>query len=72
MVSLVGRFLEHVRAFAFGEYEEEEIYLGSADLMQRNLDHRVEQLFPCARRDTATKSGASSSSSSPTPSTPWS
>lgn len=46
MVSLVGRFLEHVRAFAFGEYEEEEIYLGSADLMQRNLDHRVEQLFP--------------------------
>jgi polyphosphate kinase len=41
----VGRFLEHARAFAFGEGEEEEIYLGSADLMQRNLDRRVEQLF---------------------------
>jgi polyphosphate kinase len=46
VVSLVGRFLEHARAFAFGEEEEEEIYLGSADLMQRNLDRRVEQLFP--------------------------
>jgi polyphosphate kinase len=46
VVSLVGRFLEHARAFAFGEREEEKIYLGSADLMQRNLDRRVEQLFP--------------------------
>jgi polyphosphate kinase len=46
VVSLVGRFLEHARAFAFGEGEEEKIYLGSADLMQRNLDRRVEQLFP--------------------------
>jgi polyphosphate kinase len=46
VVSLVGRFLEHARAFAFGEGEEEEIYLGSADLMQRNLDRRVEQVFP--------------------------
>jgi polyphosphate kinase len=46
VVSLVGRFLEHARAFAFGEGEKERIYLGSADLMQRNLDRRVEQLFP--------------------------
>jgi polyphosphate kinase len=46
VVSLVGRFLEHARALAFGEGEEEKIYLGSADLMQRNLDRRVEQLFP--------------------------
>ncbi|MDP8925882.1 MAG: polyphosphate kinase 1, partial [Actinomycetota bacterium] len=46
VVSLVGRFLEHARAFAFGEGEDEKIYLGSADLMQRNLDRRVEQLFP--------------------------
>jgi polyphosphate kinase len=46
VVSLVGRFLEHARAFAFGEGEGEEIFLGSADLMQRNLDRRVEQLFP--------------------------
>ncbi len=46
VVSLVGRFLEHARVYAFGEGEEEEIYLGSADLMQRNMDRRVEQLFP--------------------------
>jgi polyphosphate kinase len=46
VVSLVGRFLEHARAFVFGEREDEVIYLGSADLMQRNLDRRVEQLFP--------------------------
>ena len=46
VVSLVGRFLEHARAFAFGEGKDEKIYLGSADLMQRNLDRRVEQLFP--------------------------
>jgi polyphosphate kinase len=44
VVSLVGRFLEHARALAFGE--DESIYLGSADMMQRNLDRRVEQLFP--------------------------
>ena len=44
VVSLVGRFLEHARVFAFGEGEK--MYLGSADLMQRNLDRRVEQLFP--------------------------
>ena len=46
VVSLVGRFLEHARSLAFGQGEEESIYLGSADLMQRNLDRRVEQLFP--------------------------
>jgi len=46
VVSLVGRFLEHARALAFGEGAGERIYLGSADLMQRNLDRRVEQLFP--------------------------
>jgi polyphosphate kinase len=44
VVSLVGRFLEHARALAFGE--DERIFLGSADMMQRNLDRRVEQLFP--------------------------
>jgi polyphosphate kinase len=46
VVSLVGRFLEHARALAFGEDEGESIFLGSADMMQRNLDRRVEQLFP--------------------------
>ncbi len=46
VVSLVGRFLEHARIFAFGEGEDEKIFLGSADMMQRNLDRRVEQVFP--------------------------
>ncbi len=46
VVSLVGRFLEHARILAFGEGQGEQIYLGSADLMQRNLGRRVEQLFP--------------------------
>jgi polyphosphate kinase len=56
--------------YVFGKGEEEEIYHGRADdLMQRNLDRRVKRLFPCARRDARTKSGGSSSSSSPTPST---
>jgi polyphosphate kinase len=46
VVSIVGRFLEHARIIAFGEGEDEKIYLGSADLMQRNLDRRVETMFP--------------------------
>jgi polyphosphate kinase len=44
--SLVGRFLEHSRIFYFGNGGNEELYLGSADMMQRNLDARVETLFP--------------------------
>jgi polyphosphate kinase len=50
VVSLVGRFLEHARALIFGEGEDERIYLGSADMMQRNLDRRVEQLFPLTEK----------------------
>ena len=46
VVSVVGRFLEHARIIAFGEGEDESIYLGSADLLQRNLDRRVETTFP--------------------------
>jgi polyphosphate kinase len=46
VVSLVGRFLEHARIFAFSDGDDEKMYLGSADLMQRNLDRRVETAFP--------------------------
>ena len=44
--SIVGRFLEHSRIYYFRNGGDEEILLGSADMMQRNLDGRVETLFP--------------------------
>lgn len=44
--SIVGNFLEHSRIFYFSNDGEEEIYMGSADWMPRNLDRRVEILFP--------------------------
>ncbi len=46
VVSVVGRFLEHSRAYYFGNGGDDELYLGSADLMPRNLNRRVEVLFP--------------------------
>jgi polyphosphate kinase len=46
VISIVGRFLEHSRIFYFANGGEEDIYIGSADWMQRNLDRRVELLAP--------------------------
>ncbi len=46
VTSIVGRFLEHSRIFYFHNGGEEEFYLGSADLMGRNLDRRMELVFP--------------------------
>lgn len=44
--SVIGRFLEHSRIYYFGNGGNDEIYLGSADLMERNLDRRIEVVFP--------------------------
>jgi polyphosphate kinase len=46
VISIVGRFLEHSRAFYFVNGGEEEVYIGSADWMPRNLDRRIEAVTP--------------------------
>ena len=48
--SIIGRFLEHTRVFFFLHGGEEQIYLSSADWMERNLDKRVETCFPVEGR----------------------
>ena len=53
MRSIVGRFLEHSRIFHFANGGDDEIYLGSADWMPRNLFERCEVVFPV--RDAAAK-----------------
>ncbi|MCY7418861.1 MAG: polyphosphate kinase 1 [Chloroflexi bacterium] len=44
--SVIGRFLEHSRILCFGQGEREQFLIGSADMMERNLDRRVEALVP--------------------------
>ncbi|GAX42863.1 polyphosphate kinase [Tolypothrix sp. NIES-4075] len=53
IISIVGRFLEHSRIFYFHNNGEEEIYIGSADWMRRNLDRRVEVITPVQEPDIA-------------------
>jgi polyphosphate kinase len=48
VISVVDRFLEHSRVFHFRNGGEDEVYLASADWMPRNLDRRIELLFPVA------------------------
>jgi polyphosphate kinase len=48
--SVLGRFLEHSRIYAFEAGDRTSVFMGSADLMPRNLDHRVEVLVPIERQ----------------------
>lgn len=51
VVSVVDRYLEHSRAFYFKNGGKEEIYLSSADWMDRNLDRRIELMFPITDKE---------------------
>lgn len=51
VISVVGRFLEHSRVYYFHNQNDPTLYLGSADLMPRNIDRRVEVMFPIEDED---------------------
>ncbi len=51
VVSILGRFLEHSRAYAFANGGDQEVWIGSADMMHRNLDRRVETLVRLVHPD---------------------
>ncbi|MBR4394759.1 MAG: polyphosphate kinase 1 [Oscillospiraceae bacterium] len=55
VTSVVGRWLEHSRIYSFGEGEEERIFLGSGDLLNRNLERRVEAFIEVKTPDTRTQ-----------------
>jgi polyphosphate kinase len=51
VISVVGRYLEHSRIYYFHNDGAEEIYMGSADLMTRSYEHRVEVVFPLENKE---------------------
>ena len=51
VISILDRYLEHSRAFVFNNGGEPDVYLSSADWMPRNLDRRVELMFPILQRE---------------------
>jgi polyphosphate kinase len=53
VISIIGRFLEHSRIYYFYNNNQEEIYIGSADWMRRNLDRRVEVITPIKDQELA-------------------
>jgi polyphosphate kinase len=55
VVSILDRYLEHSRAFVFRNGGNPDIYLSSADWMPRNLDRRVELMFPLVHDDARRK-----------------
>ena len=64
--SIAGRFLEHRRLFAFEAGDQATYLLGSADIMPRNLDHRIEVLTPVEDARLSTRSRRSSTRCSAT------
>ena len=52
VTSVVGRWLEHSRIYSFGEGEDQRLFVGSGDLLSRNLEHRVEAFIEAVTPDT--------------------
>ena len=52
VTSVVGRWLEHSRIYSFGEGEDQRMFIGSGDLLSRNLEHRVEAFIEVVTPDT--------------------